>query len=130
MRTSVSAIEDHKQSDDVPEHGGDGDGEERPLEAARVREAWNAYQTPVDYPGTGLARKLRSVAQLISAGLNTRIYYVTLNGFDTHSNQRDAHAGLLAELSGAVAAFLEDVGEHGHTRPRQALNRQPQLELN
>ena len=54
------------------------------------------------------------IAQLINAGLNTRIYYVTLNGFDTHSQQRDAHAGLLAELSGAVHAFLEDVTHQGH----------------
>ena len=39
---------------------------------------------------------------------------MTLDGFDTHSNQRDAHAALLGELSGAVSAFLEDVDEQGH----------------
>jgi len=82
--------------------------------AERVERAVTHHQSPVRYPGTGLARKLRSVAQLINAGLNTRIYYVTLDGFDTHSNQREAHAGLLAELSGAVSAFLEDLAHRGH----------------
>ena len=53
---------------------------------------------------------------MINAGLKTRIYYVTLDGFDTHSNQRDAHAGLLNQLSGAVSAFLEDITHHGHGR--------------
>lgn len=80
----------------------------------RVERATKEYQSSAAYPGTALAEKLRGVAQLINAGLNTRIYYVALDGFDNHSNQRDAHAGLLNELSGAVAAFMNDVNEHGH----------------
>jgi uncharacterized protein (DUF1501 family) len=81
----------------------------------RVERAMKDYRSGTDYPGTALAQKLRGVAQLINAGLNTRIYYLALDGFDSHSNQRDAHAGLLSELSGAVAAFLSDVSEHGHS---------------
>jgi uncharacterized protein (DUF1501 family) len=60
-----------------------------------------------------LATKLRTVAQLIDAGLSTRIYYLTLDGFDTHSNQAPAHASLLGELSGSVKAFMEDLAHHG-----------------
>ena len=82
--------------------------------ADRLEQAAKSDRGAARYPGTDLARKLKSIAQLIHAGLNTRIYYVTLDGFDTHSNQRDAHAGLLGELSGAVAAFLKDVQEQGH----------------
>jgi uncharacterized protein (DUF1501 family) len=80
----------------------------------RVQEAIGSYQTPIDYPGTALAQKLRTVAQLIDAGMTTRIYYVSLDGFDTHSNQADAHTGLLSELSGAVAAFVKDLAHQGH----------------
>jgi uncharacterized protein (DUF1501 family) len=61
-----------------------------------------------------LASKLRTVAQLIDAGLGTRVYYVTLDGFDTHSQQADAHTALLGQFSGAVHAFVRDVTEHGH----------------
>ncbi len=80
----------------------------------RVREAIGDYQTDVEYPGTELAEKLRGVAQLIDAGLATRIYYVTIGGFDTHSEQSEAHAALLGELGNAVEAFLSDLARHGH----------------
>jgi uncharacterized protein (DUF1501 family) len=79
----------------------------------RLGAASHEYKTPVQYPRTPLAEKLRQVAQLIDAGLATRVYYVTLDGFDTHSDQADAHAGLLSQLGGALAAFAEDLAAHG-----------------
>lgn len=80
----------------------------------RVQEALTRYTTPVTYPPSALAGKLRTIAQLIEAGLSTRVYYVSLGGFDTHANQADAHAALLRELSQAVGAFVRDVEHHGH----------------
>ncbi len=82
--------------------------------ARRVEEARKNYKTEVDYGGTGLAQKMKNIAQLIDAGLRTRIYYVTLGGFDTHSNQAQAHNGLLRQLSDSVFAFLQDIANHGH----------------
>ena len=70
----------------------------------RIEAATKDYKTPIEYPGTDLAQKLKRIAQLIDAGLATRVYYVALDGFDTHSDQRDAHAGLLGQLGGALAA--------------------------
>jgi len=80
----------------------------------RVHETLGKYQTDVKYPGTPLAEKLRSVAQLIDAGLATRIYYVTIDGFDTHSQQAGAHAALLNQVGDAVAALVDDLSAHGH----------------
>ena len=80
----------------------------------RVAAAQADYKSAVDYPQTDLARKLRIVAQLINAGLNTRIYYVTLDGFDTHSQQADAHTALLRQWGDSVSAFTRDITEHGH----------------
>lgn len=62
-----------------------------------------------------LWEKLKIVSRLIIAGLSTRVYYVTIDGFDTHSNQPDAHAGLLRQWSEAIEAFharLREAGEH------------------
>jgi uncharacterized protein (DUF1501 family) len=61
------------------------------------------------YPGTGLAGRLRVIARLIKGGGGTRIYYTSQAGYDTHSVQLEQHAGLLAELSGALKAFLDDL---------------------
>jgi len=80
----------------------------------RITAANQAYKTPVAYPGFELAQKLKQIAQLIDAGLSTRVYYVSLDGFDTHSDQAGAHAGLLSQLAGSLAAFAEDLQSHGH----------------
>jgi uncharacterized protein (DUF1501 family) len=80
----------------------------------RVQESLGKYKTDVKYPESGLARRLKTVAQLIDAGLGTRVYYLDLDGFDTHANQSAAHAGLLTELSAAMNAFVSDLDKHGH----------------
>ncbi|MFN5418286.1 MAG: DUF1501 domain-containing protein [Flavobacteriia bacterium] len=63
-----------------------------------------------------LAVHLRYVAQMISGGLQTKVYIVNINGFDTHSAQVDAndntigsHADLLKSVSDAIAAFQDDL---------------------
>lgn len=86
-----------------------------------VQAAAEAGSTVADYPeNNGLARKLRNVAQLISGGLQTKIYVVSIGGFDTHANQIDAndptngrHAELLRDLSDAITAFQTDMVELG-----------------
>ncbi len=80
--------------------------------AQRIEKAATSYQPAAPYPNNSLGRKLKTVAQLITGDLGTRIFFVSLGGFDTHSQQGGAHAALLAELSGAVHAFFKDLGGH------------------
>lgn len=69
------------------------------------------------YPnGNYLADALKAIARVIKGGMKTRLYLVSLNGFDTHSDQVDAanrnegaHANLLKLLSEAVLAFQRDL---------------------
>ncbi|WP_161604608.1 DUF1501 domain-containing protein [Roseiconus nitratireducens] len=80
----------------------------------RVRKAARGYRSDIAYPESELAEKLRIVAQLIDSGLTTRVYYVQLDGFDTHAQQRDTHAILLRQWSDAVNAFIRDLQQHDH----------------
>jgi uncharacterized protein (DUF1501 family) len=80
----------------------------------RLHELSKNYQPAVPYPASGLAGRLKLVAQLIEADLGARIFYVTLNGFDTHANQPAIHANLLRELSDASTAFFKDISARGH----------------
>ncbi len=80
--------------------------------AARLKEVAASYQPAAPYPQTQLAGNLKTVAQLIAGELGTRIFFVSLGGFDTHSRQAGSHAALLAELSGAVSAFFKDLRAH------------------
>ena len=78
-----------------------------------MQASGTGYKTTVNYPGSPLAQKLRNIAHLIDAGLTTRVYYVSIDGFDTHSDQAGAHASLLDQVGGALAAFAEDLAGHG-----------------
>ncbi|GIW80092.1 MAG: hypothetical protein KatS3mg105_1899 [Gemmatales bacterium] len=80
----------------------------------RLQEVAGNYQPKVPYPNTPLANRLRVAAQLIEAGMGARIFYVSIGGFDTHANQLNTHANLLAQLSGAMTAFYKDLAARGH----------------
>ncbi len=62
-----------------------------------------------------LAQKLKTVAKLISGGLMTKVYVVSMMGFDTHAGQVNTdtttgnHANLLTQLSIAICAFQDDL---------------------
>ncbi len=79
----------------------------------RLQEIGRTYQPRVPYPNTELANHLRLAAQLIDAGLGARLFYVTIDGFDTHSGQAPLHANLLQEVSDAMSAFFRDMAERG-----------------
>lgn len=75
----------------------------------RVQDVINRYRPEATYPGDPFANSLRQVASLISAGFSTRVYFVSLGGFDTHNNQAGAHERLLRTLSTGLAAFQADL---------------------
>lgn len=80
----------------------------------KLRHIAANYKAAADYPNNGLGQKLRTVAEIISGDLGTRVFFVSLDGFDTHSQQAAAHQTLLNELSTAVTAFVKDLAGHGH----------------
>jgi len=65
------------------------------------------------YPNGDLGWKLGLAAGLLDQDAGVRVVHVTHGGFDTHSDQRGDHDDLLMQLSEAVSAFLEDVGDRG-----------------
>lgn len=79
----------------------------------RLKAVAAIYRPTTDYPQNELARRLKSVVQLIAGELGTRIFFLSLGGFDTHAQQAAAHRALLTEFSSAVAAFTRDLKGHG-----------------
>jgi uncharacterized protein (DUF1501 family) len=69
--------------------------------------------------GGGIRQKLRLVAGLIAKGFGTRVFYLSLDGFDTHADQGPAHRQLLGELADGVGEFfreLDGTGNAGRVR--------------
>jgi uncharacterized protein (DUF1501 family) len=79
----------------------------------RVQQILGAYRPEANYPNNPFSTSLRGVAGLIAGGLPTRVYFVTLSGFDTHVNQAPTQAKLLGVLSDGLAAFQADLKAHG-----------------
>jgi uncharacterized protein (DUF1501 family) len=71
----------------------------------------SAQKDTARYPQSGLGARLRLIARLMKAGLDTRVFYTLQPGYDTHSAQLFAHGNLLFELSAALKAFLDDLSE-------------------
>jgi len=88
--------------------------------ATRVLDAFDKGNNQVTYPDNNLARQLSTVANLISGGLQTKIYVVSIGGFDTHANQvligdtqNGTHAELLRTVSDAIKSFTDDLNQLG-----------------
>ncbi len=77
-----------------------------------IHNAYNAGSNNVVYPA-GLGAGLSLTARLITGGLNTKIYMLTLDGFDTHANQDNRHPDLLTQLADSVKAFYDDLALSG-----------------
>ncbi|MBP3955747.1 DUF1501 domain-containing protein [Gemmata sp. G18] len=69
--------------------------------------------------GGGLQQKFQLIAGLIARGFGTRIFYVSLDGFDTHADQAPAHQQLLTQLATGIGELFRELKETGHdTRTR------------
>lgn len=86
--------------------------------ASRVKSAYAAGKTRLKgaYGSDSFSQQMASVAALIAGGLDTRVYVVTLGGFDTHVSQQQpevamggAQPALLARLADGIAQFQYDL---------------------
>ncbi len=79
----------------------------------QLQKAHAAYQPAVEYPKDGFSAGLRLLAETIVGGLGVKVGYITIGGFDTHSNQKNTQARLLQSLSDGLKAFWDDLVAHG-----------------
>lgn len=80
----------------------------------KIQISLSEQKTSVKYLPFNFSQSMKIVAQMIAADIPTKIYYVSLGGFDTHTNQLNRHAGLLQELSQGLSSFLTDLEQTGH----------------
>jgi uncharacterized protein (DUF1501 family) len=68
-------------------------------------------------PNSSLGDQLKQVAQVISVqsqlGMNRQIFFCSLGGFDTHSDQLNIQQHLLSQVSPAMKAFFDATNELG-----------------
>jgi len=72
--------------------------------ANRIKVAYTGWQ-----PNTGIGRQLLLCARLINANLGVRVFNVMIDGFDTHTGQRQTQEQLLGDLDAALNWFFRNV---------------------
>ena len=82
--------------------------------SGQVQDILGKVRGGAKYPATDLGRRLQLVSRLIGGGMPSRVYYVSLGGFDTHANQAGAHERQLAQFDAAVGAFCRDLKDQGN----------------
>jgi uncharacterized protein (DUF1501 family) len=75
----------------------------------KLKGAAEKYKSMVEYPGSPLGGQLKHAAQILAGDLGVRVMYASQDGYDTHSNQPEQHAALLADLAASLAAFDKDL---------------------
>ena len=62
-----------------------------------------------EYPNNKFGKQLKTTAQFINSGLQTKVFYTSLGGFDTHVNQLNTQKKLLGQYANGIDAFVQDL---------------------
>ena len=77
-----------------------------------LKDVPGMYSSNVEYANNPIAKSLKDVARIHLGGVGTRIFYTQHGGYDTHANENPTQPPLLADLSGAITDFFQDLREH------------------
>lgn len=81
--------------------------------ASTINEAYENASNAVEYDTQSLGRQLAIVARMIKGGLGTKVYLVSLDGFDTHANQVETHNNRMEQVARGVKDFFADLEAAG-----------------
>lgn len=74
-----------------------------------IQKALVKSKSEISYPKTDLSKNLEWIGRLIKGNLNSKVYYTSLGGFDTHDNQLAIQEKKLADLNDALFSFYKDL---------------------
>jgi uncharacterized protein (DUF1501 family) len=81
--------------------------------AKELARAYHGRRSRVKFPPSRFGRKLEQVTKMIINGMDTPVYKVTLEGFDTHAGQLNPHNNLMNHLGGGLKAFSDAMKQAG-----------------
>jgi uncharacterized protein (DUF1501 family) len=74
-----------------------------------IQKALAKSKSEISYPKTELSKSLEWIGRLIKGNLNSKVYYTSLGGFDTHDNQLVLHERKLTDLNDSLFSFYQDL---------------------
>ena len=82
--------------------------------AAYLYDQIKVYKPMAEYPKTEFGSRLKTIGTLINSGVDAKVYYASLSGFDTHTNQTAQQEKLLTIYAEGVTSLLRDLEKQGN----------------
>ncbi len=83
------------------------------LSAEQIQAATHGRKDNSRFPNSEIGRSLQTVYRLIGADLDTRVYYLSHGGYDTHARQENKHANLMRDLGEGLNSFVQSLKARG-----------------
>jgi uncharacterized protein (DUF1501 family) len=80
--------------------------------AKYIYETSKTYKTTLEYPNNPFGKQLKTTAEFINSNLESKVYYVSMGGFDTHANQANRQNRLLKTYSESIEVFINDLKQN------------------
>ncbi|MEP3837535.1 MAG: DUF1501 domain-containing protein [Algibacter sp.] len=80
--------------------------------AKYIFETSKTVTSQKEYPNNKFGKQMKTTAQFINSHLETKVFYTSLGGFDTHVNQLNTQKRLLGVYADSVEAFVQDLKEN------------------
>jgi uncharacterized protein (DUF1501 family) len=77
--------------------------------AKYIFETSKTYNSALTYPNNPFGKQLKTTAQFINSRVESKVFYVSMGGFDTHVRQEKKQNKLLQTYSDAMDIFVKDL---------------------
>ena len=80
--------------------------------AKYIYQTSKTYSNKFEYPKNSFGQQLKTTAKFINSNLDTKVYYISMGGFDTHANQKNRQNKLLETYSNSLDVFIKDLEQN------------------
>lgn len=80
--------------------------------AKYIYETSKTYKSKQEYPNNPFGKQLKTTAEFINSNIESKVYYVSMGGFDTHANQADRQKRLLSTYSESMEIFVNELKQN------------------
>lgn len=80
--------------------------------AKHIYNQSKTFATKLTYPNNPFGQQLKTTAEFINSEVNSKVYYVSMGGFDTHFSQESRQEKLLDIYSQSIETFVKDLEQN------------------
>ena len=80
--------------------------------ANHIFQSTKNIESKVVYPDTPFAEQLKTTAEFINSDVGSKVHFISLGGFDTHTNQSAKQNRLLGVYNDAIDSFVKDLEQN------------------